>query len=620
MLELRSPRRRVRADRGVPERAGLLGPRRRRRRPLPRLPALGAAAPHDDARRRRSRAALPLAACRIRDGRPSAAAPANRSASATWSRTWDDDGYAAAIEAVRAAIGRGDVYQVNLVQHLSAPFAGDPAGARGGARAAAAAAPRPLAGDGWAIVSASPELFLARRGRRVWTMPIKGTRPAGEHVDGAKDAAEHMMIVDLERNDLARVCEPGSIRWPELLAERELAGVTHLVSTVEGTLRDGRRPCRAARGDLPRRLGHRRAEDRRARPDRRARAGRPRRVDGRARPSPAERRPRARADDPHVRGRRRARSTSGSAAASSGTPTREAEIEESWVKARPLLAALGARSVAAREAARGRGRRPRRRRSGRAVFAPATRRCCAAAPRSRRRASTAAGRSGSTRTSSGSPRRREPRAAGRPTAARARRLAATALDGRRRGRTRSCASTGRARRSVATRRRDPAELEDAARARAAARLAAARRRAERAAGCSPGVKSTSYAVNMAAEAEARRPRRRRRASSSRDGRLVLEAPITNIWWRRGDTLFTPSLELGMLAGVTRATLLELAAARRLPRRGGRASRSTRAARGRRGVHVVVDPRGAAGRRARRRADRRGAGGRRALQRALCRQR
>ena len=116
---------------------------------------------------------------------------------------------------MRAAIARGDVYQVNLVQHLSAPFAGDPGGARGGARAAAAALqPRPLVGDGWAIVSASPELFLARRGDRLVTMPIKGTRPAGEDVDDAKDAAEHVMIVDLERNDLSRVCEPGSIRWP----------------------------------------------------------------------------------------------------------------------------------------------------------------------------------------------------------------------------------------------------------------------------------------------------------------------------------------------------------------------------------------------------------------------
>ena len=71
------------------------------------------------------------------------------------------------------------------------------------------------------------------------TSPIKGTRPAGVPVESEKDAAEHVMIVDLERNDLSRVCVPGSVRWPELLAERQLAGVTHLVATVEGELRDG---------------------------------------------------------------------------------------------------------------------------------------------------------------------------------------------------------------------------------------------------------------------------------------------------------------------------------------------------------------------------------------------
>ena len=153
-----------------------------------------------------------------------------------WERTWSDAEYAEAVEAVRTAIGRGDVYQVNLVQHLSAPFSG------GHGRLAALLAgfaPHTMAGDGWAIVSASPELFLARRDQRVWTCPIKGTRPLGEHVEGEKDSAEHVMIVDLERNDLSRVCEPGSVRWPELMAERELAGVTHLVSTVEGTLRRG---------------------------------------------------------------------------------------------------------------------------------------------------------------------------------------------------------------------------------------------------------------------------------------------------------------------------------------------------------------------------------------------
>ena len=156
-----------------------------------------------------------------------------------WERTWDDEGYAGAIDEVRAAIARGDLYQANLVQHLSAPFAGDPAGLARALARLHPLNPRPFAGPGWAIVSASPELFLARRGSTLATAPIKGTRPAGVDIEGEKDSAEHVMIVDLERNDLARVCEPGSVAWPELMTQRELAGVTHLVSRVEGRLRPG---------------------------------------------------------------------------------------------------------------------------------------------------------------------------------------------------------------------------------------------------------------------------------------------------------------------------------------------------------------------------------------------
>jgi para-aminobenzoate synthetase component 1 len=179
---------------------------------------------------------LPLLACRIRS---SIAHPVQVTSCylGGWERTWDDDAYTAAVEAVRAAIARGDVYQVNLVQHLEAPFEGDPAALAGRLAPLRPLNPGPLAGDGWAVVSASPELFLRRRGRQLVTMPIKGTRPAGEEIDDPKDVAEHVMIVDLERNDLSRVCEPGSVRWPELLVQHELAGVTHLVSTVEGRLR-----------------------------------------------------------------------------------------------------------------------------------------------------------------------------------------------------------------------------------------------------------------------------------------------------------------------------------------------------------------------------------------------
>jgi para-aminobenzoate synthetase component 1 len=158
-----------------------------------------------------------------------------------WEATWTADEHAAAVDAVRAAIRHGDVYQVNLVQHLSAPFDGSP---RTLAARLASLSPHnreAFVGEGWAVVTASPELFLARRARRVWTEPIKGTRPIGEAAElraSVKDAAEHVMIVDLERNDLSRVCEPGSVRWPELMAVRPLAGVEHMVSRVEGALRE----------------------------------------------------------------------------------------------------------------------------------------------------------------------------------------------------------------------------------------------------------------------------------------------------------------------------------------------------------------------------------------------
>jgi para-aminobenzoate synthetase component 1 len=155
-----------------------------------------------------------------------------------WQRSWTESDYADAVDAVRAAIAEGDVYQVNLVQHLSADFDGDPHAVARALAPLRPLEPRPLTGDGWTIISASPELLLSRRGHRIRTSPIKGTRPAGVSIDSAKDAAEHVMIVDLERNDLARVAKPGTVRWPELLAERELAGVTHLVATVEAELRE----------------------------------------------------------------------------------------------------------------------------------------------------------------------------------------------------------------------------------------------------------------------------------------------------------------------------------------------------------------------------------------------
>jgi para-aminobenzoate synthetase component 1 len=182
---------------------------------------------------------LPRAAVCIRpvDGH---VPPARSCSIGAWETTWSASEYVDAVDAVRGAIAAGDVYQVNLVQHLSAPFSGDPRALSELLAPLRPLCPRPLVGDGWAIVSASPELFLARRGQRIWTMPIKGTRPAGVEglAEAEKDGAEHVMIVDLERNDLSRICEAGSVGWPELKVARPLAGVEHLVSRVEGTLRE----------------------------------------------------------------------------------------------------------------------------------------------------------------------------------------------------------------------------------------------------------------------------------------------------------------------------------------------------------------------------------------------
>jgi para-aminobenzoate synthetase component 1 len=175
-----------------------------------------------------------------------------------WTSSLDRAGYEEGVRQIRARIATGEVYQVNLCRVLTAPLPavpGAPAvpgvvGAPGAVDVDALGAvlargnPAPYAGTirlpahGVEIATASPELFLRRRGRTVESGPIKGTaRTAADFL--AKDHAENVMIVDLVRNDLGRVCAAGSVTVPALCAVERHPGLVHLVSTVRGELRPG---------------------------------------------------------------------------------------------------------------------------------------------------------------------------------------------------------------------------------------------------------------------------------------------------------------------------------------------------------------------------------------------
>jgi para-aminobenzoate synthetase component 1 len=183
----------------------------------------------------------------VRPARPWPGAPWRGPAADAWTSSLSEAEFRAGVETIRASIAAGDVYQVNLTRVLSAPA---PPGADVAALGAALAEGNPApyaavvrvpAGPGTAgceVASASPELFLRRVGDVVSSGPIKGTArtPAGLT---AKDRAENVMIVDLVRNDLGRVCEFGSVEVPALLAVEHHPGLVHLVSTVSGRLRPG---------------------------------------------------------------------------------------------------------------------------------------------------------------------------------------------------------------------------------------------------------------------------------------------------------------------------------------------------------------------------------------------
>jgi para-aminobenzoate synthetase component 1 len=156
----------------------------------------------------------------------------------------DRDEYEAGVASIIELIEVGECYQVNLTRRLTWDHAADGlalhhalAKRNPAPHAGLFALPRPDAGP-LVVVSASPERFLSWRGRDVETCPIKGTaRRAEPLMASTKDRAENVMIVDLARNDLGRVCEFGSVHVPALCAVEHHPGLHHLVSTVRGRLR-----------------------------------------------------------------------------------------------------------------------------------------------------------------------------------------------------------------------------------------------------------------------------------------------------------------------------------------------------------------------------------------------
>lgn len=178
--------------------------------------------------------------------------------------TSDASGYAKAVDRILEEIGAGNVYQANFSQRLTVDAPVDPWRIYAELRKHN---PAPFGGylslPDAAVLSSSPERFLRMdTSRQIESRPIKGTRPRGddaledarlaaELASSEKDRAENLMIVDLVRNDLGRVCAPGSISVPELMKVEAYAAVFQLVSTVTGTLATGRDAFDLVRGTFP---------------------------------------------------------------------------------------------------------------------------------------------------------------------------------------------------------------------------------------------------------------------------------------------------------------------------------------------------------------------------------
>ncbi len=172
--------------------------------------------------------------------------------------------FLAGVARIHEYLRSGDTFQVNLSRQWRARYdtPQDPAKIYGSLRRAN---PAPFSGllqcGGWAIASSSPERLLEIRHGVAQTRPIAGTRPRARGDDDAarirellahaKERAEHVMLIDLERNDLGRVCVPGTIEVDELMTVESYAHVHHIVSNVRGRIREGVTPGQAIAAVFP---------------------------------------------------------------------------------------------------------------------------------------------------------------------------------------------------------------------------------------------------------------------------------------------------------------------------------------------------------------------------------
>ena len=157
-----------------------------------------------------------------------------------WKSSLQRENYCAYVEEVRSHIAEGTVYQSNACRVLSTPFAGPSLDALFAEVLRRNKSPYAtfIRLPGLEIASATPELFLRRTDREILTSPIKGSQNLNARdIFGEKDQSENIMIVDLMRNDLSRVCEIGTVRVADFLRSENHPGIRHLVSDVRGLLR-----------------------------------------------------------------------------------------------------------------------------------------------------------------------------------------------------------------------------------------------------------------------------------------------------------------------------------------------------------------------------------------------